>query len=335
MFSDVESTRLHAWIAERVDFPVASVEITRLAGGHSSGAWRLDVTGDGFARRLVLKAPEVPSVVYRRDACREGRILDALGRMGAPVPAVLGVDDGALTIGRPCFVMEHVDGLSLPDSSPSSYHDDPWLRDADVDAQRAVWESFHDALARLHSVDAAKVPEADHGPNGVADVLEYWRQALLDAVPAEWVPRQLAALEWLRANIPPGADDAPAVCMGDARLVNCLLAGTEVAALVDFEVVYTGHPAADIGYSLFVDQRHRGHTDRPLSGLPTADETWARWACATGRDLDHLEYWTAFGATVIVITASRAMVQWGLPTSSLDTDNPLVGAWESAVQDAR
>jgi aminoglycoside phosphotransferase (APT) family kinase protein len=334
MFSEADSARLQAWIAARVDFPVASIEITRLAGGHSSGAWRVDVAGDGVVRPLVLKAPEEPSVVHRRDACREGRILDACGRMGAPVPAVLGVDDGARTIGRRCFVMEHVDGVGLADTSPSSYHDDPWLRQADPDVRRAVWESFHDALARLHTVDAAKVPDADHGTAGVADVLEYWRQALLDAVPAESAPRQLAALEWLRGNIPPGADDAPAVCMGDARLVNCLLVGTDVAALVDFEVAYTGNPAADIGYSLFVDQRHRGHTDRPLSGLPTADETWARWARTTGRDLDHRDYWSAFGATVIVVTATRAMVQWGMSTSSLDTDNPLVAAWETAVQDA-
>src|SRR5262245_52469286 len=126
MFSETETGRLASWLAGRLGTPVTSVEVTRLAGGHSSGACRLDVAGAGAApmRSLVLKAPEAPSVVFRGDACREGRTVDALARMGAPVPAVVGVDDGASTVGRPCFVMEHVDGRSLDDSSPGSYHDD-------------------------------------------------------------------------------------------------------------------------------------------------------------------------------------------------------------------
>jgi aminoglycoside phosphotransferase (APT) family kinase protein len=335
MFSETEIARLSSWLADHVDHPVAEVEVTRLAGGHSSGAWRLDVAGAATpARSFVLKAPELPSVVHRRDACREGRILEALGRMGAPVPAVLGVDDGTSALGRAFFVMEHVDGRSLADVPPGSYHDDPWLRGAGADTQRAVWESFHDALAAMHSVDAAKVPDASLGPNGVADVLAYWRESLLDAAPAAAVPRQLALLDWLGENVPPGADDAPAVCMGDARMVNCLLTGTDVRALVDFEVAYTGNPAADIGYSLFVDGRHRDGTDRSLPGLPSAEETWARWERATGRTADHREYWTAFGATIIVVTATRAMIQWGLPVESVDTGNPLVDAWEAAVRRA-
>jgi aminoglycoside phosphotransferase (APT) family kinase protein len=49
------------------------------------------------------------------------------------------------------------------------------------------------------------------------------------------------------ANIPAGSEDAPALCMGDARLGNAVIHETDVRALVDFEVAYIGHPAADIG----------------------------------------------------------------------------------------
>jgi aminoglycoside phosphotransferase (APT) family kinase protein len=165
-------------------------------------------------------------------------------------------------------------------------------------------------------------------------VVEYWRASLLDATAGATVPRQLALLDWLRERFPAGADDEPAVCMGDARLVNGLIAGTEVRALVDFEVAYVGHPAADIGYSLFFDDRQRRSAPQPLPGIPTADETWARWSRATGRDARDRDYWMAFGAMVLCVTATRAMLQWGLADATVETDNPLVTAWEHAVQRA-
>src|SRR5687768_17518187 len=99
MFSAEDTGRLTAWIAADVDPAITAVEVSRMAGGHSSGAWRVDASGDGTRLDLVLKAPEEPSVVYGRDAVREARILDALGRAGAPVPPVVAIDDGARTIG--------------------------------------------------------------------------------------------------------------------------------------------------------------------------------------------------------------------------------------------
>ena len=65
--------------------------------------------------------------------------------------------------------------------------------------------------------------------------------------------------DWLAANIPPSADAPPALCMGDARLVNAIVDGAEVAALVDFEVAYVGNPTADIAYSLFLERSHAAH----------------------------------------------------------------------------
>jgi len=283
---------------------------------------------------MVLKAPETPSVVFRRDACREARILDAAERMGAPVPGIIAIDEGATAVGRPCFVMGFVDGRSVNDSSAGSYHDDEWLRDAGEDTQRAVWESFHDALAALHGVDASKIPGLHFGATSTYDVLEYWTESLVDAAPAETVPRQLAALDWLATNLPRGADDELALCMGDARLVNGLIAGTEVRALVDFEVAYVGNPAADIAYSLFLDSQSRGHAAHPLPGIPSAEVTWKRWAQKTGRDLVDLDYWTAFGVTVIAITATRAMIQWGMAGPSIEDSNPLVAAWEALIKKA-
>jgi aminoglycoside phosphotransferase (APT) family kinase protein len=328
-----DTRRVAAWLGGVLGVAEGSATIRKLGGGYSAGVWRVETSSGDGAVSLMLKAPAEPSVVYRRDACREARILDAVGRLGVPVPAVVAVDDGEHA-GRRCFVMEHVAGRGVADSSQAAHHDDDWLRGAGAAAQRAVWDSFHDALAVLHQVDPAKVPDAFHGPRGMADVFAYWRAALLDAAPAEAVPRQLQALDWLVANLPPDADEAPAVCMGDARLANCLVTGTEVQALVDFEIAYIGNPAADIAYSIFFDNMARANTERPLAGFASAEETWARWEGATGRIAGHRDYWTAFAVGVLSVTATRAMIQWGLSGQTIESDNPFVARWERAVQRA-
>lgn len=326
----IDAEGVRAWLDDVLDEPVSSVTVDRMAGGYSSGAWLVDAIVGGARRSMVLKAPETPSVVYERDAAREARILDAAGRFGAPVPEIIAIDDGARAVGRPCFVMEHVDGRSVPDAGAPP--EDDWFGNAGPEVQLAVWSSFYDALAGLHAVDATPVAGAGSGPDGSVGYLDYWRRSLLDAAPAHAVPRQLAVLDWLRDHLPPDADDAPAVCMGDARLVNCLFDGTDARALVDFEVAYRGNPAADVGYSLFVDEVQEAQPDLRLTIRPSTDETWARWSCATGRPASRPEYWTAFGATILCVTATRWMLLWGFSdVAGVEAANPLVTRWEATV----
>jgi len=332
--SPIEPELLQEWLAEVADPSIHSIAVHRLGGGHSSGAWRIDAMTGGGPRSMVLKAPGEPSVVYLRSAAREAQVMDGLHRAGAPVPEILAIDDGTGAIGRPCFVMAHVPGRGVADAGANGYHDDDELRAGGPELQRAVWESFHDALAAMHRVDPSDVPAArtvtGAHEGGVRDVLEYWRRALLDAVESASAPRQLAALEWLGEHVPPGADDAPAVCLGDARLVNGIVDGDTVCALVDFEVAYVGNPLADVGYSLMLEDRHRRAVAEPLA-LPSAAETWERWSRASGRPLEHLAYWTAFSMTIICITATRAMLQWGMAGATVDTDNPMVTDWLALI----
>jgi aminoglycoside phosphotransferase (APT) family kinase protein len=101
------------------------------------------LTSEPLIGPLVLKAPDEPSVVHRRDVCREGRLMDRLSRMGAPVPAVIAIDSGAEAVGRPCFLMDLVAGRSVQDTAPGAHHADPVLGEAGEATQRAVrmWRS--------------------------------------------------------------------------------------------------------------------------------------------------------------------------------------------------
>jgi aminoglycoside phosphotransferase (APT) family kinase protein len=331
---DIDVDELVAWLREVHDTSVSGVRVSRLAGGNSSGAWKLAFTTADGDQALVLKASNDEGIVFDGGATREAEILAAASRAGAPVPAVTGIDTSGRILGRPSFVMAHVDGRAVPDGTPAGIHGDGWFRDAEVAEQQAVWFSFVRALGSLHAADLAGLEVATYGPDGVASMLGYWRRSLLDAAPAELVPRQLRALDWLGANLPAGADDAPALCMGDARPGNALLDGTDVEALVDFEVAYVGNPAADIGYCVVFERVTRILSEQPAAGIPTPEETWAHWGAATGRSTEDRDYWTAFGTTVMCITGTRAMLGWGMPVETVDADNLVVTEWEALIDRA-
>ncbi|MDH6243999.1 phosphotransferase family protein [Mycobacterium sp. OTB74] len=328
-----DNSRLADWLIATVNPSIADLTVGRMGGGNSSGAWKLDFrTADGPAN-LVLKTTTESGLVFDCDASREGRIIKAAKQVGAPLPSIVAIDDTGAVLGQPCFVMELVDGRTVPESTPASFHGDGWFRDASAEVQQAVWWSFIDRLAQLHSVDTDSVP-AHYVESGVVDMLNYWRRSLLDAAPTELVPRQLAVIDWLATHIPDDANDKPALCMGDARLGNALLNGNEATTLVDFEVAYIGNPAADIGYCLMQESFTRLLTDRPATGLPSPEQTWDRWEQLTRRTTRDREYWTAFGATILCVTGTRAMLKWGVPVEAVESANIVVQEWEALIERA-
>lgn len=89
----VDTERLSCWLRSTIEPELTSVAAERIGGGNSSGAWRLDVTTTAGLRALVLKAPDEGGLVYACDATREGRILTAARQAGAPVPAVVAIEE--------------------------------------------------------------------------------------------------------------------------------------------------------------------------------------------------------------------------------------------------
>ena len=204
--------------------------------------------------------------------------------------------------------------------------------------QRAIWDSFHDALAAVHRIDPTSRGRVRRSDRRRSRCSGYWR---------ERAARRRDGGAWRRASSrcstgcsptsPPSAEEPPAVCMGDARLVNGVIAGSEVRALVDFEVAYVGNPAADVGYSLFFDRpATRGTTERPLPGMPSEEETWSRWSGPPVARSPIVDYWTAFGADRHRghRDAGHGAVGPGRPVRR-GRDNLIVPAWEVAVRAGR
>jgi aminoglycoside phosphotransferase (APT) family kinase protein len=112
------------------------------------------------------------------------------------------------------------------------------------------------------------------------------------------LPAVVEVGEWLSAHLP---EPGPlAVVHGDYRLGNMMVAGSRIAAVLDWEMGAIGDPRADVGY-LLATYSEPGGDANPLGtspvtampGFPSRDELVARYAERSGRDVGPLAWFQA------------------------------------------
>jgi aminoglycoside phosphotransferase (APT) family kinase protein len=230
-----------------------------LAGGHSGLTYRIRV-GE---RALVVKAvPTGQRPVGRHDMVRQARILQALAGTGMPVPAVRAVDDTPPA----WFAMDLIPGEAL----------EPVLDEPPVDPVLAAARMRRAAelLPALHAVPLTSLP-VDGDPLPPAAELARWARTMA-AVPAELVPRAADLQRALEISIPDPVQ--PVLVHGDYRLGNIIVAGTEPAALIDWEIWAAGDPRVELGWFLvFADGDNFPGVGRQVRGLPGEDDLMAAY----------------------------------------------------------
>ncbi|OYW88166.1 MAG: hypothetical protein B7Z20_03220 [Sphingobium sp. 32-64-5] len=214
------------------------LDLMRAPGGTSRRFWTFDLEREG--RRLPLVALQDvgrgPLFGTRFDMGREARMLRALGRAGAAVPAVHHRDaaGGFMVLDR------------LPGRADFTFDDE---------AQRlAVIADFGRVLAALHRLDAGALDDLPIAPlpatrtqATLADIADYEdaylrlcaRHALVDD-----------AFAWAKAHVP--RDDAPPVVLqGDAGPTNFMHQDGHVVGLIDWEMAHAGDPHDDLAWIWF------------------------------------------------------------------------------------
>ena len=288
--------------------------------GFANSTWFIDATPTD----VVIKVQTSPSAVFDRDPALEPAALAALAGTPVPVPAVLACDPDGAVLDAPWFAMTRVDGTGMPDDGMTGYAAAGWFAETEPSRRTAIWNGFVDRLADLHSLPAATFSAVGRGGSH-ARVLDYWDASVHDVLDPGEAPVQERALAWLRDHAP--SLDATYVrpCMGDARMANLLERDGEVMALVDWELAHVGDPRGDLAYHLYMDARYAASTGTRLEGLPSADDTWQRWADGTGLAVGDPHYWTVFAALFIAVTASRSIrFALGSATADVEAMNPFV-----------
>jgi aminoglycoside phosphotransferase (APT) family kinase protein len=205
-----------------------------LTGGASRTTWAFEaVTGDG-RRSLILRTGPPDGLHAGMEL--EARAQAAAAAAGAPVPHILVADDSPAALGNPYLICDAVAGETIVRRIQRR------LDAADGHANRAgLLRQCARALAGIHRADP-QLPGLTH-----EDQLVQWRERL-DAMndttaTFEW------AFRWLEANRPQESQPPAAVLVhGDYRMGNLIIDGSNLAAVLDWELVHTGEAYEDLAW---------------------------------------------------------------------------------------
>jgi aminoglycoside phosphotransferase (APT) family kinase protein len=281
------------WFTAHVPEARPPLEFSPVSGGQSNLTYRVT---DQAGAAWVLRRPPLSGVLpSAHDMAREHRIVAALGPTDVPVPRAWGLCTEESVTGAPFYVMEHVEGIVPRDEATVAGAFGPEQR-------RAASRSLVEALVALHRVDPAAVGLGELGrPGGYLERQlrrwqRQWEQSRTREVPAvDEAHRRLAAL------VPVQAGPA-AIVHGDYRLDNTVLSPAgRVRAVLDWELCTLGDPLADLGL-LLVYWRERDDATLPLGtaptrlpGFPSRAELAGLYGELSGRPVDQLDYYVAFG----------------------------------------
>lgn len=307
-------------------------------GGRSNVTYRI-VGADGTS--LVVRRPPLGNVLpTAHDMAREHRVLTGLAQVGYPAPQPRGLCEDVEVTGAPFLVMDYVDGRIVATRDQAEALD-PAERDG-------ACASLVTNLAQLHRVDVEAAGLRDLGrPEGyLPRQLARWTK--------QWEltkTRDLETMDALRDRLAHTLDGLPldlpwALVHGDYRLDNIILSpeGTDVLAVLDWEMSTLGDPLADLALTLVYwtqasDQlRHKVPVAEHLTDAPGF---WDRgrvieeYAIASGLPVDHLDACTALACfKLAVITESiHARTLSGKQLGTAAEDAHAMGVATAALAD--
>jgi aminoglycoside phosphotransferase (APT) family kinase protein len=308
---ELNAAALASWLAEHVPGSAGQpIGIQQFPGGHSNLTYLVTI-GE---RELVLRRPPVGSKVKSaHDMGREVRVLSRLAPAWGPAPAPVAHCDDPAVLGAPFYLMERKRGVILRRELPPGLAIDPATA-------RRLGEVLVDGLAELHAIDYAAIGLGDLGkPDGyverqVRGWSERYAGSRTDDIP---VVDQVA--RWLAEHIP--TSPPAALIHNDYKYDNVVLDPadlTRIVGVLDWEMATVGDPLMDLGTSLaywveagdppgMVAMRFGPTT---LPGMMTRAEITARYAERTGRAVDHIPFYYAFGLFKTAVVAQQIYWRW-------------------------
>lgn len=313
---------------------VGEVVIDNLRGsgkvGASSGIVLFDATYDlgrgPLRRELVLRhAPGSETRLFLEyDMSRQFRVQRAVQGSGAPVPEPLWLDAEGRWLGVPGFVMVAARGTA---PHPSAFLQGP-IAEAAPEARERMLDQIMHGMVAIHRTDIRAKGLEEFAMNAPgATPLErcinwYWKTW-------EWVhlpqyEHLLPVHRWLLEHAPAGE---PELMHGDSTLHNYLFEGSELTAILDWEMSALGRAEADLALQCVGNQLFAAPAGSGML-LPPSDQEWlARYRDAGGRALRDFEYFKKLAAYMIVVAVSA--LQRNMPEDARAAQEPLLRpCWE-------
>lgn len=242
-------------------------EITRLERWRPQ--WKLSYAVDGKTKAVLFRGNR--SIAGKQDLQFEMEVMQTLAANGIKVPTIYGWCDDPKA-----FVMDWIDTedrapgmLHTAIENPSTMSDERWQ----------AMLNYMDHLAQLHAVPVSEfthIRRLSHPPKTAAEIASHTTERMYSVgAQAGNIDPPLAFLQaWLRRNVPEHRTHASFIA-GDAG--QFMSAGTEVLALLDFEIANIGDTHWDLAC-------FRGR--HPYENMGDIPSLYRRYAEITGTEVD-------------------------------------------------
>lgn len=303
-----------------------------IAGGRSNLTF---LVGDDASEWVLRRPPLHGLTPSAHDMAREYKVVAALAGTKVPVARAVTMSNDDSVLGAPFQMVERVAGRVVRHAPELAA-----LGGQDVISN--VVDSLIQVLADLHEVDPESVGLGDFGKaNGYLERQvrrwgSQWDLVKRDDDPSDADVRKLH--QRLADSVP--EQSRASIVHGDYRIDNTILDAedpTRVAAVLDWEMSTLGDPLSDAAlmcvYRLPAFNEVHDDAAWACDLMPPTDDLAQRYALASGKPLDHWDFYMALGYFKIAIIAAgiayRARMGGGVAEGTDEVDRavrPFVAA---------
>lgn len=260
MPDNLDLDHIAKYLSGAIDGFSGPITAEKTASGQSNPTYVLSAPSGKYVLR---RKPEGQLLKSAHAVDREYRVISALANTDVPVPKTYHLCEDDSVIGSMFYIMEFVEGRNFAD---------PRTKSLTPLERRGVYDAMNASLAALHSVDVGAVGLVDFGrPGNYFDrQISRW-SGQYQASETGTIAAMDRLTEWLGENIPPD-DGTVSLVHGDWRIDNLMFAqnGTDLVAVLDWELSTLGHPLADLGAQLMQWAMPVGAEGRGLDGIDRA-----------------------------------------------------------------
>ena len=218
------------------------ISVDPIPEGHSGFTYFVTIEDGGADTRYVLRLPPPGArIAGPADVIRQGRIMAALHASGLPTPAIPILSTEPAVDGRPYVLMEAVDGERIEKAGTEQ-------RAIDISA------SAVEVLKQLQALPPAVTGIGHEEPVTLQAEMMRWAW-LMQRAPQELTPRSGELGGLLARHVP--AERPPTLVHGDYHYGNMLFRGSNVVAVLDWEIAEIGQPLIDLGCLCIVSVRRQ------------------------------------------------------------------------------
>jgi aminoglycoside phosphotransferase (APT) family kinase protein len=249
-----------------------------LTGGASRTTRAFDAVTGAQRRSLILRTGPP-------DEVHAGMELEALAQRaaaaaGAPVPHIVVADDSVAALGNPFLICDAIGGETIVRRIQ---------RQLDDVGRGLLLGQCAEALAAIHRADT-DLPGVSH-----EDQLAEWREQLDimgdTTATFEWT------FQWLADNRP--APSPPRLVHGDFRMGNLIVDRSDLAAVLDWELVHVGEIYEDLAWFCIRAWRFGAPVDLAAGGLGNIEDFLHGYENAGGATVDRAAFhWWLVQATL-------------------------------------